>query len=47
MASAAEEIGKSDFDTSKLVVNSGIGVKEYYRNLGFVDRGPYLVRDIA
>jgi elongator complex protein 3 len=29
---------------SRLLVNSGIGVKEYYRNLGFIDEGPYLVK---
>jgi len=46
MISAAEEIGRTDFDTSQLLVNSGIGVKEYYRNLGFVDNGPYLGRKI-
>ncbi len=46
MISAAEEIGKTDFDSSQLLVNSGIGVKEYYRNLGFVDDGPYLARKI-
>lgn len=47
MISAAEEIGKTDFDASQLLVNSGIGVKEYYRNLGFVDSGPYLARNIS
>jgi elongator complex protein 3 len=46
MISAADEIGKSDFEAKELLVNSGIGVKEYYRNLGFTDRGPYLVRSI-
>ncbi len=44
MISAADEIGRTDFDAKELLVNSGIGVKEYYRNLGFIDKGPYLVR---
>jgi elongator complex protein 3 len=44
LLSEAEEIGRTDFDTSQILVNSGIGVKEYYRNLGFVDRGPYLAK---
>jgi len=44
MLSEAEEIGRTDFDTSQILVNSGIGVIEYYRNLGFVDRGPYLAK---
>jgi len=38
----AEEIAKSEYDAKQLLVNSGIGVKEYYRGLGFTDRGPYL-----
>jgi elongator complex protein 3 len=46
MITVANEIGKTDFDASKLLVNSGIGVKEYYRSLGFSDRGPYLSRPI-
>jgi elongator complex protein 3 len=44
MISAATEIGKSDFDATHMLVNSGIGVKEYYRGLGFTDKGPYLLR---
>ncbi len=42
MLSAADEIARSEFDASQLLVNSGIGVKEYYRGLGFTDKGPYL-----
>jgi len=38
----AEEIGVTEFDTKQILVNSGIGVKEYYRELGFCDKGPYL-----
>ena len=46
MISAADEIGRAEFDASQLLVNSGIGVKEYYRGLGFTDRGPYLLRNL-
>jgi elongator complex protein 3 len=46
MMSEGEEIGRTEFDASQILVNSGIGVKEYYRNLGFVDRGPYLAKSI-
>ena len=46
MVSAASEIGKADFEASHLLVNSGIGVKEYYRGLGFTDKGPYLLRNL-
>ena len=42
MLSVADEIAKSEFDATQILVNSGIGVKEYYRGLGFTDKGPYL-----
>ena len=44
--SEAEEIGRVDFDATQILVNSGIGVKEYYRALDFVDRGPYLAKSL-
>ncbi len=43
---AAYTISKEDFDAKRVLVNSGIGVKEYYRNLGFTDIGPYLAKQI-
>jgi elongator complex protein 3 len=46
LMSEAEEVGRADFDASQILVNSGIGVKEYYRALGFVDRGPYLAKSL-
>ena len=42
----AENIGRNDFGARRMVVNSGVGVREYYRNLGFTDLGPYLVKDL-
>jgi elongator complex protein 3 len=42
----AEEIGRTDFDATQILVNSGIGVKEYYRTLGFTDRGPFLTKSL-
>ena len=42
----ADEIGKTEFSAKQMVVNSGIGVKEYYRNLGLKDLGPYLFRKL-
>jgi len=42
----AEEIAKNEFGAQRLLVLSGIGVKEYYRNLGFSDCGPYLAKPI-
>ncbi|MFW9805973.1 MAG: tRNA uridine(34) 5-carboxymethylaminomethyl modification radical SAM/GNAT enzyme Elp3, partial [Candidatus Thorarchaeota archaeon] len=44
MLAEAEKIGKADFGASQMLVNSGIGVKVYYRNQGFADLGPYLVK---
>ena len=39
----AEEIAKS-FGKDKMVVISGIGVRDYYRKLGYELEGPYMVR---
>ncbi|MHA1577566.1 MAG: tRNA uridine(34) 5-carboxymethylaminomethyl modification radical SAM/GNAT enzyme Elp3, partial [Candidatus Thorarchaeota archaeon] len=44
LLSIAEEIGRDEFGVNRIVVNSGIGVKEYYRKTGFTDSGPYLVK---
>lgn len=39
----AEKIAKEEFDTKKMMVISGVGVKEYYRNkLGYRDDGVYV-----
>ena len=43
----AEKIGSSDFDATRILVNSGIGVREYYRALGYCDKGPYLYKTLA
>ncbi len=46
LVSNAEEVGRSEFDTKRILVNSGIGVKEYYRGLGFIDLGPFLSKNL-
>ena len=46
MISAAEEIGRDEFDSKRILVNSGLGVKPYYRTLGFEDLGPYLSKNL-
>ncbi|MGY5853329.1 MAG: tRNA uridine(34) 5-carboxymethylaminomethyl modification radical SAM/GNAT enzyme Elp3 [Candidatus Thorarchaeota archaeon] len=46
LVKAAYEIGRDEHGVDKILVNSGIGVKEYYRNLGFKDIGPYLTKDL-
>ncbi len=38
----AERICREDYQAREVFVLSGIGVKPYYRSLGFVDRGVYL-----
>ncbi|MFH1916904.1 MAG: tRNA uridine(34) 5-carboxymethylaminomethyl modification radical SAM/GNAT enzyme Elp3 [Nanoarchaeota archaeon] len=42
---AAEEIAKTYYK-DKLVVISGIGVRDYYRKLGYRKEGPYMVKKI-
>ena len=42
----AERICYEDFDKKYLFVLSGVGVKNYYRNLGFKDKGIYLYKKI-
>jgi elongator complex protein 3 len=46
MLDCAQEVACTEFDSKQILVNSGIGVKEYYRGLGFVDKGPYLSKDL-
>jgi elongator complex protein 3 len=41
-----EEIAKDEFDLKKITVISGVGVKEYYRKLGFEDDGVYVSKGI-
>ena len=42
----AEKICLEEFDKKRLFVLSGVGVKQYYRNLGFVDDGVYLSKSL-
>ena len=43
----AERICLEEFDKKYLFVLSGVGVKEYYRKLGFKDKGVYLVKKLS
>lgn len=38
----AERISKEKFDKKEMIINSGVGVKKYYRALGYVSKGPYM-----
>jgi elongator complex protein 3 len=42
----AERVCFEKFGKKSLFVLSGIGVKEYYRKLGFVDDGVYLKKNL-
>ena len=43
----AEEIAKKEFGFSKMAVISGIGVREYYRKLGYRLKNEYMVKRLA
>lgn len=43
----AEEISRNEFDARKILVLSGVGVKEYYRKRGYTDLGPYMVKYLS
>lgn len=38
----AEEIALNEFDKRKIVVISAVGTREYYRNFGYTQDGPYV-----
>jgi len=42
----AERICVEDFDKKRLFVLSGVGVKQYYRSLGFADDGVYMSKSL-
>jgi len=43
----AERIASEEYDVKKLLVNSALGVKEYYRRLGYSQHGAYMAKDIG
>ncbi len=42
----AEEIARSEYDANKIVIISGIGVREYYRRFGYRLEGVYMSKKI-
>ena len=47
LMSEAERIAKNEFGSEKMVVISGLGVKEYYRkNFGYKKDGPYMSKSL-
>ncbi|MFZ2970603.1 MAG: tRNA uridine(34) 5-carboxymethylaminomethyl modification radical SAM/GNAT enzyme Elp3 [Minisyncoccia bacterium] len=43
----AERIAKEEFDLKKITVISGIGVRDYYRKLGYKQRDGYMVKTLT
>ena len=46
LLSTVEQVSREELGVDRILVNSGIGVKEYYRNHGFKDLGPFLSKDL-
>ena len=46
LVARAEEIAKHH-DKQKMTVTSGVGVRDYYRNLGYIFEPPYLVKKLV
>ncbi len=42
----AERISLEEYDKDKILINSGIGVREYYRKLGYKRIGPYMGKSL-
>ena len=42
----AERITKEEFGLNKIAVISGIGVRNYYRKLGYKQENTYMVKSI-
>jgi len=43
----AERIAQREFLVGKLSVLSGVGSREYYRSLGYILEGVYMVKELA
>lgn len=46
MIEEAEAIAQNEYDSRRILVNSGLGVKPYYRALGFDNLGPFLSKAV-
>ena len=43
----AERIAKEEYDAKKIVVISGLGVKEYYFKQGYIRDGAYVSKNLS
>ena len=46
MMEEAERIAKEEWDVDRMVVISGVGVRNYYRKLGYERLGPYMAKKL-
>ena len=46
LLNTAEKLAVESYDKHKMVVISGIGVREYYRKFGYRKQGPYMVKKL-
>ncbi|MGC8609421.1 MAG: GNAT family N-acetyltransferase, partial [Thermoplasmata archaeon] len=46
LISEAERIAKDEIGSGRILVISGIGVREYFRKLGYFDFGPYVAKKL-
>ena len=42
----AERLAAEDYDGKKMLVISGVGVREYYKRLGYEREGPYMAKKL-
>ena len=42
----AEKIAKKEFKKKKMIIISGVGVREYYRKRGYKLVGPYMQKEL-
>ena len=47
LLSKAAQISREKYDIKKLAVISGIGVKDYYKGLGYQEVGLYMIKDLV
>lgn len=47
LLSEAEKISLEKFDCTKILVLSGLGVKPYYKRLGYYPEGPYMAKKLS
>jgi elongator complex protein 3 len=43
----AEKIASEVYDKNKMLINSGIGARDYYRKFGYKREGPYMAKSLS